>query len=78
MKTGSEPVAAGSFRPQVPISGAEAGLMFLCQRCRAACILTAVRCRICGQRQSRLRTMMLPLFCAGLMVGTGCLIVAWL
>ena len=49
--------------------------MFLCRRCRAFCIPTALRCRICGERQSRLRTTLLHLFCFAALVAVGCLVV---
>jgi hypothetical protein len=47
--------------------------MFVCSRCHAFRIPTAVRCRICGERQSRLRTFLLHLLCFVVIVGLGAL-----
>jgi hypothetical protein len=48
--------------------------MFLCSRCHAFCIPTRARCRVCGERQSRLRTTLLHLLCFAVTVALGCLI----
>jgi hypothetical protein len=52
--------------------------MFFCRRCRAFCIPTTVRCRICGERQSRVRTTLLHLLYASLMIWAGFRLAAWL